>query len=128
MHSDILEVMGVGTELSSEPRYRVGPDDVGLGLNVNVTFRHGSPSFRRSDLESIRLMCHGESTESIIENNVCYRDCDFFRQQGISLLYFLLGYFSGANKFRRCVSGYRTRIFVPLFSDRFRFRCSFQPL
>lgn len=123
MHSNILEVMGVGTELSPEPRYRIGSDDIGLWLNV--TFRHGSSSFRRSDLESICLMCHGESTEFIIENNVYYRD--FFCQQGISLLYFLLGHFSGANKFRRCVSRHWTRIF-PLFSDCFRFRCSFQPL
>lgn len=70
MHSDILEIMG-GTELSFKPRFRVGSNNVGMLLNVKVTFyRHRFFSFRRNHLESIRLMCRGKSTEFIIKINV----------------------------------------------------------
>lgn len=48
MHSDILEIMGVGTKLSSEPRYGVGPDDIALW--VDVTSRHEFLFFDRCDL------------------------------------------------------------------------------
>lgn len=37
MHSDILEVMG-GTELPFKPRYGVGSNNIGLLVNVKVTF------------------------------------------------------------------------------------------
>lgn len=47
MHSDILEIMGVGAKLPSKPRYGVRPDDISLWL---VTFRHGFPFFGRCDL------------------------------------------------------------------------------
>lgn len=48
MHSDIFEIMGVGAELSSEPRYGVCPDDIGLWFDV--ASRHGFPFFDRCDL------------------------------------------------------------------------------
>lgn len=70
MHFDILEIMG-GTELSFKPRYRVGSNNVGLLLNVKITFKwHRFFSFRWNHLKSIHLMCHGKSMEFTIEINV----------------------------------------------------------
>lgn len=60
VHPDVLEIMSICTELSSEPRYRVRPDNVSLRLVCGVTPSQSFSSFCRPDLESICLICYDE--------------------------------------------------------------------
>ena len=72
MHSDILEIMGISAELSSEPRNGIRPDYIHLWFDV--ASRHGFLFFSRCDLTRKYLfdalhfiVLYNMNTKSVIE-------------------------------------------------------------